>query len=231
MDCSPPVSSVHWILQARIWSGLPFPSCICICICVCVYIYIYIYIPYIYISCVAWPIHLFTCVYICTYIGEGNGNPLQCSCQENPMDRGAWWAIVHGVAKSWYMFWSSDASSWHIGKGPNARRDWGQRKKALEDEVAGWRYWYNGHELGQTSGDGERQRPGELQSMGSQSRTWLDDWTPTIHVYLCACVLSFFSYVRLCDLLDCSPSGSSVHGALQARILEWVAMPFSRGSS
>ena len=33
--------------------------------------------------------------------GEGNGNPLQYSCLENPMDRGAWWAIVQGVAKSW----------------------------------------------------------------------------------------------------------------------------------
>ena len=33
--------------------------------------------------------------------GEGNGNPLQCSCLENPMDRGAWWATVHGVARSW----------------------------------------------------------------------------------------------------------------------------------
>ena len=32
--------------------------------------------------------------------GEGHGNPLQHSCLENPMDRGAWWAIVHGVAKS-----------------------------------------------------------------------------------------------------------------------------------
>ena len=32
--------------------------------------------------------------------GEGNGNPLQCSCLENSMDRGAWWATVHGVAKS-----------------------------------------------------------------------------------------------------------------------------------
>ena len=31
--------------------------------------------------------------------GEGNGNPLQCSCLENPMDRGAWRATVHGVAK------------------------------------------------------------------------------------------------------------------------------------
>ena len=33
--------------------------------------------------------------------GEGNGNPLQYSCLENPMDGGAWWAKVHGVAKSW----------------------------------------------------------------------------------------------------------------------------------
>ena len=34
-------------------------------------------------------------------LGEGNGNPLQSSCLENPMDGGAWWAAVHGVAKSW----------------------------------------------------------------------------------------------------------------------------------
>ena len=32
---------------------------------------------------------------------EGNGNPLQHSCPENSMDRGAWWAVVHGVARSW----------------------------------------------------------------------------------------------------------------------------------
>ena len=31
--------------------------------------------------------------------GEGNGNPLQYSCLGNPMDRGAWWATVHGIAK------------------------------------------------------------------------------------------------------------------------------------
>ena len=31
--------------------------------------------------------------------GEGNGNPLQYSCLENPMDRGAWWAIIHGVTQ------------------------------------------------------------------------------------------------------------------------------------
>ena len=34
-------------------------------------------------------------------IGEGNGNQLQCSCLENPRDRGAWWAPLYGVAQSW----------------------------------------------------------------------------------------------------------------------------------
>ena len=33
--------------------------------------------------------------------GEGNGSPLQYSCLENPMDRGAWWTTAHGVSKSW----------------------------------------------------------------------------------------------------------------------------------
>ena len=33
--------------------------------------------------------------------GEGNDNPLQYSCLENPMGRGAWWATVHGLAKEW----------------------------------------------------------------------------------------------------------------------------------
>ena len=39
-------------------------------------------------------------ILILFFAGEGNGNPLQYSCQENPMDGGAWWAAVHGVAKS-----------------------------------------------------------------------------------------------------------------------------------
>ena len=36
-----------------------------------------------------------------SFIGEGNGNPLQCSCLENPGDRGAWWAALYGVTQSW----------------------------------------------------------------------------------------------------------------------------------
>ena len=48
---------------------------------------------------------------------------------------------------------------------------------------------------------------------------------------LCVCVLSCFRRVRLCDPMDCSPPGSPVHGILQARILEWVAIFSSSGSS
>ena len=44
-------------------------------------------------------------------------------------------------------------------------------------------------------------------------------------------VLVTQSYLTLCDPMDCSPPGSSVHGILQARILTWVTMSFSRGSS
>ena len=43
-------------------------------------------------------------------------------------------------------------------------------------------------------------------------------------------VLVAQSCLTICDAMDCRPPGSSVHGTLQAGILEWVAMPFSRGS-
>ena len=56
-----------------------------------IYISIYIYI------CIS-TIRISFCLY--AYIGEGNGTPLQYSCLENPMDGGAWWATVHGVAES-----------------------------------------------------------------------------------------------------------------------------------
>ena len=42
--------------------------------------------------------------------GEGNGNPLQCSCLENPRERGAWWTAVYGVAQSQTQLSSSSSS-------------------------------------------------------------------------------------------------------------------------
>ena len=55
-------------------------------------------------------------------------------------------------------------------------------------------------------------------------------------VCLCVCAHAYaraqsLRRVRLCDPMDCSPPGSSVHGTSQAKILEWAAMPSSRGPS
>ena len=94
------------------------------------------------------------------------------------------------------------------------------------------------------------EEPGGLQSMGSQRvrhnwatkhLTWLDNTTyptsqgtfPALGRLVC-CVSrakSLQSCPTLCDPMDCSPPGSSVQGILEARILEWGAMPSSRGSS
>ena len=53
-----------------------------------------------------------------SHIGEGNGNPLQCSCLENPRDGGAWWAAVYEVAQGWTRLkWlNSSSSSWMQAK-------------------------------------------------------------------------------------------------------------------
>ena len=52
-------------------------------------------------------------------VGEGNGNPLQCSCLENPRDGGAWWAAVCGVAQSWTRVKRLSSSS---SKAPQAKK-------------------------------------------------------------------------------------------------------------
>ena len=78
-------------------------------------------------------------------IGEGNGNPLQYSCLENPMGRGAWWAAVHGVAKSQTRL-SDFTFNFHFRAL--------EKEMATHSSVLAWRI------------PGTR-RPGGLPSMGS----------------------------------------------------------------
>ena len=86
--------------------------------------------------------------------GEGNGTPLQYSCLENPMDGGAWWAAVHGVAKS--QIWLSDFTfPFHFHTL--------EKEMATHSSVLAWRI----------PGTGE---PGGLPSMGSHrvGHDWSD---------------------------------------------------------
>ena len=74
-----------------------------------------------------------------------------------------------------------------------------------------------------------------LKSSGFRSQRLVAFAIREPHALVCVCqsvkVLVVQSCLIVCDPMDCSPQVSSVHGILQARILEWVAIPFSMGSS
>ena len=173
--------------------------------------------------------------------GEGNGTPLQHSCLENPMDRGAWKAAVYGVIKSRTRL---------------SHFTFTFRFHALEKEMA----THSSVLARRIPGMGE---PGGLPSMGSHrvghdwsnlaaaaaaSVKWCDIslcfWLhfsnaqrKLLSIFACAGRLHVCLHEvaqlcpTLCDLIDCSPPGSAVCGILQARMLEWVAISFSKGSS
>ena len=126
-------------------------------------------------------------------IGEGNGNPLQCSCLENPREGGAWWAAVYGVAQSWTQLKRLSSSS-------------SSTLSNCSTELAYPSFSF------------------------AKLKSW---WLCAL--FVCSLYLSVIvavqslSHVQLfCNPMDCSPPGSSV---TQAKILEWVAISFSRGSS
>ena len=69
------------------------------------------------------------------------------------------WILFWRIDAETPILWPPDANSWLIGRDPDTGKDWRQKeKKATEDETVGWKHWINGHELGQTPGDGEGQR-------------------------------------------------------------------------
>ena len=120
-------------------------------------------------------------------IGEGSGNPLQCSCLENLRDGGAWWGAIYGVTQSQTQLKRLSSSSSY-----------------------------------RTRHQGD---PGGMEETLSSSTKCV----PTCHLLCCA--KSLQSCPTLCDPMGHSPPGSSVHGFLQARVVEGAAVPSSRGSS
>ena len=143
-------------------------------------------------------------------IGEGNGNPLQCSCLENPRDGGAWWAVVYGVAQSRTRLKRLSSSvymprfdSW-VGKIP-----W--RRERLPIPI----FWL-----------------GEFHGLYSPWGSKESDRTERLSLSLlryAAAAKSLQSCPTLCDPMACSLPGSPVRGIFQARVLEWIAIAFSNG--
>ena len=102
-------------------------------------------------------------------IGEGNGNPLQCSCLENPRDRGAWWAAISGVAQSQTRLKRLSSSS-----SPKVEKAMASHSSTLAWKIP------------------RTEEPGRLQSMGSDTTEglhfhfslftfmhWRSKWQPT----------------------------------------------------
>ena len=79
-------------------------------------------------------------------IGEGNGNPLQCSCLENPRDGGVWWAAVYGIAQSWTRL--KRLSNSEIGEGNGTPLQYSCLENPM-DRVA-WKAVVHGVAEGQT---------------------------------------------------------------------------------
>ena len=92
---------IHTYVYICIWIYIHI--CMYIFICTCIYMYTYICI---YVQIYVQYTYIYIPVYV--YFREGNGNSPQYFCLENPIDRGAWWATVHAVAKSqtWLHNWT-----------------------------------------------------------------------------------------------------------------------------
>ena len=128
--------------------------------------------------------------------GEGNGNPLQYSCLENPMDRGAWWATVHGVVKS--RAWLSDLTYYCFPGAlgvKNLPTSAGEKKRRRFDPLVRKIPWRREWQLTPVF------LPGESHGWGAwwatvhgvtKNRTQLSDlaqhrWLVILSIFSCAC--------------------------------------------
>ena len=134
-------------------------------------------------------------------IGEGNGNPLQCSCLENPRDGGAWWA-VSGVTQSRTRLKRLSSSS-RIFCIQNRGLDVSQVPAISSEGLL---------------------RSGQ-SNMESVTVSGLSK--SEAQRVLLLLLLSLQPCLTVCDPIDCSPPGSPIPGILQARTLGWVAISFS----
>ena len=150
---------------------------------------------------------------------EGNGAPLQCSCLENPTHRGAWWAAVHGVAKSWTRL-SEFTFTFHV----HAL----EKEMATHSSVLAWRILGTGEPGGPPCMGSHRVEPTEATQQQRQQRGAEE----AIRESRGAPWLCMFSWVRLFAAPWTAAHQTPLSmGVFQAMVPEWVAISYSRASS
>ena len=144
---------------------------------------------------------------------------LQFSCQGNPIDRGAWWATVHGGCKELDMTERLYNNNHRHADHALPQINQPQASILVQNTTlfSAYTYLQNFPALSHTA---PQTHTAVLRAVSSPLSPW-----PESEVFVTQ------SCPTLCDPVDCSPIGSSVHGILQGRILKWVAIPFSRGPS
>ena len=194
--------------------------------------------------------------------GEGNGTPLQYSCLENPVDRGAGWATVHGVAKSWIHWVTKFLSAFcSLPLPDHYSLTLRQKKFSITKVHAFWsalpsvfRFLSYAlvvvlcHSVKTLMLNSQPSLP-HVPSPSTDDPPRLDSFSvafspllsqapiatpqilPSFETISKVTNLSTDKCVHAKSLQPCPTPGSCVHGILQARILEWVAMPSSRLSS
>ena len=134
---------------------------------------------------------------------EGNGNPFQCSCLENPRDGGAWWATIYVVAQSrtWLKGLSSSSRA-YLGEGTGDPLQYSY----LENPMAGGAWWAAVHGV-------------------AGSRTRLSDFTFTFHFHALEKEMAAHSSVLAWRIPGTGePGGLPVSGVLQSRTrLTWLS--------
>ena len=125
------------------------------------------------------------------WCGEGNGTPLQYSCLENPMHWGAWWAVVHGVAKSWTWL-NNFTFTFHF--------------HALEKEIAthssvlAWRIPGTGEPSGLSSMGSHRVRH-DWRNLAAAAAAWNGEWNFFLNFSFCFLMLVYRNARDFCVLI------------------------------
>ena len=171
---------------------------------------------------------------------EGDGTPLQYSCLENPMDRGAWWAAVHGVAKSrtrlsdftFTFNLKSEVFWWRkivilLSQSFHCKCIWVELTFDKSTCIGLGRLIKQYYCREDSSPSEPPWKPYCTWPDANQGYSTTVGRTVTSALHNSAAAKSLQSCPTLCDPIDGSPPDLPVPGILQARTLEWVAISFS----